>query len=175
MIEDPMPRKMTSFLLPKPCCFQRHRNTTAAVSSWEKERRALLPSPPLTTPTLSPLCPAPHRPVHLFGASLRPIQLLSHVSDYILIYKPIYRDFSSGGKKKKNYQLEFKKWDVISLGNYLTLSHQVYYSCPFAWGSLGLPWAQPIPSCFVPECLSCSYHSLVFWCLHQNYKEANRI
>lgn len=26
-----------------------------------------------------------------------------------------------------------------------------------------------------PECLSCSYHSLVFWCLHLDYKEANRI
>lgn len=94
-----MPWKMTSFLLPKPCCRQRHRNTTAAVSSWEKERRALLPSPPLTAPTLSPLCPATHRPVYLFGASLRPIQLQSHVSDCILIYKPIYKDFSSGKKK----------------------------------------------------------------------------
>lgn len=53
-----MPWKMTSFLLPKPCCRQRHRNTTAAVSSWEKERRALLPSPPRPLP-LYPLCVLP--------------------------------------------------------------------------------------------------------------------
>lgn len=93
-------KRVTSFLLPKPCCFQRRRNTTAAVSSWEKERK----SPPPSLPDHShfvPLCPAPHRPVHLFGASLRPIQLLSHVSDYVISINPFTGISPPGGKKKK--------------------------------------------------------------------------
>ena len=75
-------------------------------------------TPPLRSPGLSPKL----RLVQLFGPSLGLIQLQSDASGYILTYKPIYQDFSL----KKMYGLDFRKWDVISLGKYMTPSQQVY-------------------------------------------------